>query len=113
MDELKPTDKITTVPFDSIVKVPISGAFYARLQQSFFALLQDKMPEDPTGFKVNAQLKELQTREPEDRWEELVTLHLAIIYGVEESGKEQGILKEETATNFIANDSSPEASPES
>ena len=113
MDDLKPGDKITTIPLDAIIKIPISGAFYARIQQAFFALLQEKMPEDPTGYKLNERLKELQTRDPEDLWEQQVTIYLALLYAAEESGREQGVLKEEAALDFVPKDASPEVSPES
>lgn len=113
MDELKPGDKITTVPFDAIINIPISGAFYSRIQQSFFALLQEKMTDDPTGFKVNERLKELETRDPEDLWETLVTIQLALLYAAEEAGTKQGVFIKEDALKFIPKDASPEASPES
>ena len=113
MDELKPGDKISTIPFDAVINVPISGAFYSRMQASFFALLQEKMNEDPTGELTNKLLKELESREPANLWEMQVTVLLALLYAAENTAKEAGILRKEDAINFIPKATSQEASPES
>ncbi len=113
MAELKPTDKINTIALDAIINIPISGAFYSRIQQCTFALLQQKMTEDPNGTETNKILKELETREPNDLWETLVTVNLALLYATEEAAKEQKLVIQQNAVDFLPKDSDSEVSPES
>lgn len=112
MDELKPGDKIATIPFDAIINIPISGAFYSRLQQCFYALMQEKMKDDPTGEQTSKLLKELESRQPNNVWEMQVTVILALLYSADTAAKEQNVMREEDAVNFIPKNSSPGASPE-
>lgn len=113
-DDLKPGDKVSVIPMDAVVQLPISGAFYSRIQQCFYALMESKIKEDPTGESTNAILKELETREPADLWETLVTVQLALLFAAEESAKEQGILIKKEALDFVPpTEASPEVSPES
>jgi len=112
MNELKPGDKIATIAMDAIINVPISGAFYARIQQCTFALLEQKMEEDPDGSKTNVILKELESRQPNDLWETLVTVNLALLYATEEAAKKQSLIQQQDAINFLPKDSESEASRE-
>jgi len=112
MNELKPGDKIETIPFDAVLNIPISGAFYSRIQQCFYALLEQKMKDDPTGESTNKVLKELESRDPVDLWETLVTVNLALLYAADEAAKEQKIMVKREALDYVPKDASQEASPE-
>jgi len=99
---------IDVLPYDSLVKIEISGTFYERLQNCLFAALQEKEDEPEELALI---LKELETRQPANNWEERVYVLLAIIYEVDNQAAQQEVLVKKSID--IPPNSSPEVSPES
>jgi len=111
MDEIKPNDKVYVLPFEAIVKINISGAFFETLKQGAYTIMEQFNGDIK---EIPIILKELETRAPENFWEQQITTYLALLHAVEEGAKEQKLLVAHNASKFLpTNDSSPEASPES
>jgi hypothetical protein len=103
-------DQIAILPFDSLVTVEFSGRFYAKMQNLLFALMQEKSDKPEELALI---LKELETREPQNMWEEQVSILLAIIFEIDNQAAKQKVLVKKPLSDYLPKDDSPEASPES
>jgi hypothetical protein len=101
--------KIDVLPLDALVKVEFSGDFYQRLQNCLIVTLQEK-EDKPEELAI--VLKELETRQPANPWEERVYILLTIVHEIDIMAAEQKVLVKKTV-NVPANGEPPEVSPES
>ena len=100
-------DKLDILPFEALVKIEVNGHFYARMQNCLFALMQEK---EGTPNELAIILKELESREPQNLWEEQVSILLSIIFEIDSEAAKQGVMVKK-----VISDLSPSqgASPES
>jgi hypothetical protein len=107
----KEITEVDIIPYETIIDIPISGRFYERMQNCLFTLINEK-DEDPEV--VVCILKELETRPPQNTWEEHLMVLLAVVYAVDNQAAEKGLTIKEKLSKFMpSKDSSQEASPES
>jgi hypothetical protein len=110
MDDLKPITEIDVLPLEAMVSIKISGVFYKRLQNCLFAHVASFDGDQATA---TIKLQELQTRQPINYWEEQAVLLLGLVYAIDTSAAEQGLIKKDDIKHHIKQDPSEEASPES
>ena len=99
-------NKIDVIPSESLIKIEVSGQFYARMQNCLFALMGEKK-DNPNELAII--LKELETREPQNLWEEQISILLSILFEIDNQASKQGIIVKKDVSDYLP----PEASPES
>ncbi len=82
---------IPTIPLDTLITLKVSGFYYKKLSILLLALGEQKTQED---FKrALATVKENDI--PKDPYDLTVNVIMQMIYEIEFSAKEQGLIKEE------------------
>lgn len=89
--------KVSVMPDDALMDIKVSGTFYKRLQALFIYLSQKK---DVKEF-LALYAKMVQGGEPTSEYEFHLNTVLSLIVEIEKIAKENNLVKEEDATEFI------------
>ena len=89
--------KVSVMPDDALMDIKVSGTFYKRLQALFIYLSQKKDIKEFLVLYSNM----VKGGEPTSEYEFHLNTVLSLIVEIEKVGKENNLVKEEDASDFV------------
>ena len=97
-------EEVSYLPMDAVVKIEVSGEYYSAFQKAYAFFVQQQNAQHGT---VLEDIEQLKTGTPKTPFQAHVLTLSTFMYSVEESAKEQNIIKK-TMVDFDNLEGTPE-----